>query len=77
MQDLMSSTNSIIVQVVDSCTCTDFSPKDACCTNITHFNLDFHALERLAHPDYGLMNLMFRSGVCISAGWDDDAYTAV
>ncbi|KAL3133728.1 hypothetical protein ABBQ32_008218 [Trebouxia sp. C0010 RCD-2024] len=60
---LLSPSGSIFVQVTDTCTCTGGSV-DACCTNIPHFNLRYQAFEKLAHPDYGLLNLMFRPVDC-------------
>ena len=61
VQGLLSPSWSIIVQVVDTCKCQKVSPEDACCTNLPHFNLGYQAFQKLAHPDYGLMSLMFRS----------------
>jgi len=71
-QGQTSADNTIVVQVTDSCTCSPSSgpaTAQACCTNLTHFNLGYSAFERLAHPDYGLMNLEYRSVLlfCIAA----------
>lgn len=60
LQDQRSPTNSIIVQITDSCQCNADS-SNACCTNIPHFNLGYSAFQKLAHPDYGVMNLDYRS----------------
>ena len=61
----------VIIKVTDSCLCaitsTDAEGKvtvtgvnQPCCTNVPHFNIDYHAFEALAHPDYGYMNMRFR-----------------
>ncbi|KAA6418535.1 MAG: hypothetical protein FRX49_11481 [Trebouxia sp. A1-2] len=61
-QGQTSANNTIVVQVTDTCKCSPSSSPataQACCTNLTHFNLGYSAFERLAHPDYGLMNLEY------------------
>lgn len=72
-QGQTSANNTIVVQVTDTCKCSPSSSPataQACCTNLTHFNLGYSAFERLAHPDYGLMNLEYRSVLllCIVVG---------
>ena len=70
-----------IIQIPDSCECVTVS-KDAdgiervssvskpCCANIPHFNIDYHAFEKLAHPNYGWMNMRFRYGHAdVFASW--------
>ena len=65
MQGQTSVNNTIIVQVTDSCVCSATATKpassDFCCTNIPTFVLGYSAFERLVHPDYGYMNLEYRS----------------
>lgn len=61
----------VIIKVTDSCLCAITSTdaegtvtvtgvNQPCCTNVPHFNIDYHAFEALAHPDYGYMNMRFR-----------------
>jgi len=71
-QGQTSANNTIVVQVTDTCDCSPSSGPEtaqACCTNLVHFNLGYSAFERLAHPDYGLMNLEYRSVLllCVAA----------
>ena len=68
-QNQTSANNTIVVQVTVSCDCSGLATANACCTNLTHFNLGYSAFERLARPDYGLMNLEYRSVLlfCIAA----------
>ena len=65
MQGETSVNNTNIVQVTDSCVCSASATKPAssnfCYTNIPTFVLGFSAFERLVHPDYGYMNLEYRS----------------
>ena len=62
LQNLLSADASSTVQIADSCKCQR-GVADACCTDMTHFVLDYAAFEKLAHPGYGVMNLQFRSEI--------------
>ncbi len=76
---LQNQTTPWIIQVTDSCQClnynttpdgrqgayTGFNPP--CCTNTTHFNIDFLTFEQLAHPDFGFMNIQFRCDMSMSS----------
>ena len=60
--------NSIYVHVTDNCPCLQYDGDSTtitgdnppCCGNVNHFDLSYYGFEKLAHPNYGLMNLEFR-----------------
>lgn len=68
---LLQDNFSIYIQITDDCPCLSFDYSSATpvltgvtplfCTTVTHFQLDYQAFEQLAHPDYGLLSLRFRS----------------
>lgn len=61
--------NSIYIHVTDNCPCLQYDNDSTtitgdnppCCGNVNHFDLSYYGFEKLAHPNYGLMNLQFRS----------------
>ena len=67
--------NSIYIHVTDNCPCLQYDNGSTtvtgvnapCCGNVNHFDLSYFGFERLAHPNYGLMNLQFRSVSCATA----------
>ncbi|DBA68213.1 TPA: hypothetical protein ACH3X2_013830 [Trebouxia sp. C0005] len=72
-----SQNTSVIVKVTDTCLCaitsTDATGRvtvngvsQPCCTNVPHFNIDYHAFQAPGHPDYGYMNMKFRPVDCTS-----------
>ncbi len=64
MQNASTSPSPVIIKVTDSCQCSYNGVTNLpCCSNVTHFNIDYDAFEQLAHPDYGYMNMKFRSAV--------------
>ena len=60
--------NSIYVHVTDNCPCLQYDngsttitgQNTPCCGNVNHFDLSYFGFQKLAHPNYGLMNLQFR-----------------
>ncbi len=60
--------NSIYIHVTDNCPCLQYDNDSTtitgdnppCCGNVNHFDLSYYGFEKLAHPNYGLMNLQFR-----------------
>lgn len=69
---LTSPTGSIYIHVTDNCPCLQYDNSSTtvtgvnppCCGNVNHFDLSYYGFERLAHPNYGLMNLQFRPVDC-------------
>lgn len=64
--------NSIYIHVTDNCPCLQYDggsttvtgDNPPCCGNVNHFDLSYYGFEKLAHPNYGLMNLQFRPVDC-------------
>lgn len=61
--------NVAFVRIIDSCPQYQdkngvVTPQLWCNGNIYHFDLSFHAFEKLAHPLYGVMNVEFRPVDC-------------